>query len=66
MTGLKEYLVTIDGLEKNNTFIVSAHDAKDAKELVWNEFLELNDKSKIHSRSLGSLHNEKGKVLCMN
>lgn len=60
---MKEYLVT--GAER--IYIVLAKDAKDAINHVWEDWCDEGlscsyDKSDLFARSLGSLHNEYGKV----
>ena len=75
---MKDYLVTVDHAQWNNTFIVSAKDAKDAIQQVWDihfSWKAEEDKEKgytpyykkdLHARSLASLHNEEGKILVLN
>ena len=75
---MKEYLVVVDEAQWNNLYIVSAKNAKDAIQQVWDEHFSWKveeDKAKgykpycksdIHARSLGSLHNEEGKIIVVN
>lgn len=85
MRDLKDYLVTSDYGQWNNTWIVAAKNAKDAiqqvyekyvipmnedikrenKEANWN-FYRICRKDELHARSLGSLHNEEGKIILVN
>ena len=81
MADLKEYLVTSSD---NAIFIVSAKDAKDAIEYVYNnnyfqrnrKWIEENrkigfamnkifTKEDFNARSLGSLHTENGRAICL-
>lgn len=85
MRDLKEYLVTSDYGQWNNTWIVAAKNAKDAIQQVYDEYVKpmneeikqenkeahwkfyrLCKKSELHARSLGSLHNEEGKIILVN
>ena len=78
MADLKEYVVTVDGNQWNNLYIASAKNAKEAINIVWElEFAwkvkEDKEKSyrptakyELHARSIGSLHNEEGRVVCLN
>lgn len=82
---MTEYLVTMDSADWNNIFIVSAKNAKDAIDQVFeNNFKWQNEslrkenkdfgepinhiysKSDLKARSIGSLHNEEGKIICVN
>lgn len=82
---MKEYLVTSDYGQWDNIFIVSAQNAKDAIEQVYQSYVvPMNDsikrenkevgynssricmKSELHARSIGSLHNEQGKIILVN
>lgn len=82
---MKEYLVTSDYGQWDNTWIVLAKDAKDAIEQVYQSYvIPLNEdiriqnkevgynmirkcsKNELHARSIGSLHNEEGKVILVN
>lgn len=76
---VKEFLVTVDHRDSNNTFIVSAKSTKDAIDTVWNEkfanepeeVCKINGwvpviKRDIHARSIGSLHNEFGKIVSVH
>lgn len=63
---MKEYLVSYK--ERNKIWIVLAKGAQDAIEQVWKKYIEPNnnilcEKYELHARSLGSLHNEKGKII---
>lgn len=78
MADLKEYVVTVDGNQWNNTYITSAKNAKEAINIVWeSEFAwkvkedrekgyRPTAKYELHARSIGSLHNEEGRVICLN
>lgn len=78
MTDLKEYVVTVDENQWNNLYIVSAKNAKEAINIVWeSEFawkvqMDREDgyrptaKYQLHARSIGSLHNENGRIICLN
>lgn len=82
---MKEYLVTSDYGQWNNMWIVSAKDAKDAINQVYETYIvpmnmEIKEenrrdgfpyyrcckKSELHARSISSLHNEDGKIICIN
>jgi hypothetical protein len=75
----------MDSADWNNIFIVSAKNAKDAIDQVFeNNFKWQNEslrkenkdfgepinhiysKSDLKARSIGSLHNEEGKIICVN
>ena len=78
MADLKEYVVTVDGNSWDNLYIVSAKNGKDAINMVWeSEFAwrVQGDKEKgfrpiakheLHAKSIGSLHNSEGRVICLN
>ena len=78
MADLKEYVVTVDGNQWNNLYIVSAKNAKDAVNAVWEsefawkvkqdreEGYRPTAKYKLHAKSIGSYHNEEGRVICLN
>lgn len=82
---MKDYLVTSDYGQLDNTWIVLAKDAKDAIEQVYQSYIiPLNEdvrikneeveykmmrkcfKNELHARSIGSLHNERGKIILVN
>lgn len=75
---MKEYLVTVDHAQWNNLYIVSAKDAKDAIQQVWDKYFSWKVeedkadgykpyyKKDLHARSLGSLHNEEGKIIVVS
>ena len=78
MADLKEYVVTVDGNQWNNLYIVSAKNAKDAVNTVWEsefawkvkqdreEGYRPTAKYELHARSIGSYHNEEVRVICLN
>lgn len=78
MSDVKEYVVTVDGNDWDKLFVVSAKNAKDAVNAVWYEYFSHRVdedkekgyrptvKSELHARSVGSLHNEYGKVVCLD
>ena len=78
MADLKEYVVTVDGNQWNNLYIVSAKNAKDAVNTVWEsefawkvkqdreEGYRPTAKYELRARSIGSYHNEEGRVICLN
>lgn len=78
MKNLKEYVVTVDGNQWNNLFIVSAKNAKDAINVVWEGHFSWRKESdkengyrptakyELHARSVGSLHSEDGRVIRLN
>ena len=61
---MKEYLVTyeITGVQKF-TFIVRAKSAKDAISQVREMIAPIKSDTKCIARSIGSLHNEHGKIV---
>ena len=63
---MKEYLVYNNNNNNNKViaFIVSAKDAKDALYQVCKKY-DVHMKN-LKARSLGSLHNEKGKIIKLN
>lgn len=82
---MKEYLVSSDYGQWDNTWIVLAQNAKDAIEQVYQAYVvPLNEdvrieneeagykmtrmcfKNELHARSIGSLHNEEGKIILVN
>ena len=78
MADLKEYVVTVDGNSWDNLYIVSAKNGKDAINTVWeSEFawkvqadkekgFRPTAKYELHAKSIGSLHNSEGRVICLN
>lgn len=73
---MKEYYVWSDYGQWNNMWIVLAKNAKDAIQQVYDEYIVHFNKSidrnneikscrrdELHARSLGSMHNEYGKVI---
>jgi len=77
MADLKEYVVTVDGNQWSNLYIASAKNAKEAVDIVWEkEFVwrvktdreegyRPTAKYELHARSIGSLHNEEGRIICL-
>ena len=82
---MKDYLVTSDYGQWDNTWIVLAKDSKDAIDQVYQSYVvPLNEdvrieneeagykmlrkclKNELHARSIGSLHNEHGKIVLVN
>lgn len=82
---MKDYLVTSDYGQWDNTWIILAKNAKDAIEQVYqayvipsNEYCKSENKKvgyhmyrmcrkdELHARSIGSLHNEEGKIILVN
>lgn len=64
MADMKEYIVWVSGT--NDIYLVSAKNAKDAIEQVWEMVQEDGTcKKDIKARSTGSLHNEQGKVVML-
>ena len=75
---IEEYVVTVDGNQWNNLYIASAKNAKEAINIVWEsefawkvkedreEGYRPTAKYELHARSIGSLHNEEGRVICLN
>lgn len=78
MKDLKEYVVTVDGNQWNNLFIVSAKNSKDAINVVYEEHFSWRKESdkengfrptakyELHARSVDSLHSVDGRVICLN
>ena len=60
---MKDYLVT--HVESNKIFLVLAKDVKDAIQQVYEKYEEIFYKEDLKARSLGSLHNESGKVVIL-
>lgn len=56
---MKEYLVQAEWAY----YIVLAKDAKDAINQIYEKYSDWYDKRRIYAQSLGSLHNEKGKII---
>lgn len=74
----REYVVTVDGNQWNNLYVVSANNAKEAINIVWeSEFAwkvhqdrekgyRPTVKNELHAISIDSLHNKEGRVVCLN
>lgn len=60
---MKEYVVEVRGYHICKKYIVSAKDAKDAINQVYEEISEWVYKEDIHAKSIASLHNKEGKFI---
>ena len=61
---MKEYLVTYEiAGTQFFTYLVSAKDTKDAIEQINKHWLPMGTNGKCTARSIGSLHNEHGKIV---
>lgn len=77
---MKEYYVWSDYGQVNHSWIVLAKNSKDAIQQIWDKYIvhintmimwnekeiKTHDKQQLHARSLGSLHNEYGKIILLN
>lgn len=77
---MKEYYVWSDYGQIKHSWIVLAKNSKDAIQQVWDKYIvhinamimwnskdvKTHDKEQLHARSLGSMHNENGKILLLN
>lgn len=77
---MKEYYVWSDYNDIKSVWIVSAKNAKDAVQQVYDSYIihfnklikdnnngiKAHGKENLHARSLGSLHNEYGKIILLN
>ena len=71
MADMKEYIVWVN--HTNDIYLVSAKDTKDAINQIWEEVQVDNQvegcvqicKEDITARSVGSLHNQQGKVVML-
>lgn len=77
MSDLREYVVEVDS-SRDNIYLVSAKNAKEAINIVWEDVFKISNewdkehgynpftKCDLHAKSVGSLHNRDGKIVCLH
>lgn len=75
---MKEYIVTVDGNQWDNLFLVSAQNSKTAIDMVWDRYFSWRVKSdrekgyrptakyELHAVSIAKLYTENGNIVKLN